>query len=188
MSKTRMAIWAFWIFIIGMMIWEFYSYNQDLTQQAHDHPADGHFFFYHKDPKAVPKPEQMEHNGPFLTQTGFTVEPGVPNYASFTCHVTVKNIGTAKATNIQVCVRPFKGIKVGDEDLSNKPLQTLPDSDPTSLIDQWVTLPDLAPGQSASQSAVFYNKPGFNPGRNPDPLMRFEAEKAPKRPRNAVVE
>jgi hypothetical protein len=69
---------------------------------------------------------------------------------------------------------------MGDEDVgAPKPL---PDNDPASQFGQWVTFPDIAPGQSASGSVVFLNKGTMKPGSNPDPEIVFETAKPKTRP------
>jgi len=176
MTTTRKLIWAFWIFIIIVLLWQFYNYNQGMTQDAVEHPQQQHFFFYHSNDLASPAaPGPAHHTGAFVHQVGFKVMSDTPGQGSFTCAVTLKNDGDAKAVNVQVHVRPFKGIMLGDEDETE--LKPLPDNDPISQLGQWVTFPDIAPGESATQTAVFLNQRVMKPGSNPNPEVIFETEK-----------
>jgi hypothetical protein len=164
-----------------MLVWQFYTYNQGMTQEAVDHPKQEHFFFFHTNAMAAANaPTDARHSGAFVHQVRFTVHNDTPSRGSFTCEVTLKNDGDAAATNVEVHVRPFKGSMLGDEDMTvYKPL---PDNDPTSQMGQWVTFPDIAPGQSAMQAVVFLNQGGLKPGSNPDPEVVFESVKPKMRP------
>jgi hypothetical protein len=181
MTTTRKLIWAFWIFIIGMLLWQFYNYNKGITQDAIDHPKPEHYFFPHTNAAASAHGQtDIHHSGAFVHQAGFIVHRDTPSPGNFTCEVTLKNEGDAAATNVQVHVRPFKGALMGDEDVGNpKPLT---DNDPTSQMGQWVTFPDIPAGQTASESVVFLNQGGLKPGSNPDPEIVFESVKPKTRP------
>jgi hypothetical protein len=53
------------------------------------------------------------------------------------------------------------------------------DDDPISQLGEWVTIPDLAPGQSDSESAVFLDQPNKRPNDdNPQLEIHFEPVKA----------
>ncbi len=176
MSRTRLAIIAFWVVIIIMLIWQFRSYDTGLTQDSIDHPQQQHFFFYHTNSAPV-APSAAHSEGADVEQTAFDVQPNAPSAGNFTCRVTVKNLGTAKATGVQVDVRPYKGIALGDLDNGHARPGTMNDSDPISQIGQWVTFPDLAPGEEATETAVFLNRSDVSPGANPQPEIVFETEK-----------
>ena len=181
MTTTRKLIWAFWIFIIGMLLWQFYNYNQGMTQDAIEHPKPEHYFFPHKTAAAATAPTEVHHSGAFVHQVGFVTRKDTPAPGNFTCEVTLKNDGDAKATDVEVHVRPFKGIMLGDED--ETALKPLPDSDPASQLGQWVTFPDIAPGQSASETVIFLNHGVLTPGSNPDPEIVFESAKPKNQPK-----
>jgi hypothetical protein len=157
MSRTRKLIIAFWIFIVIMLLWQFYTYNQGLTQEAIDHPQQEHFYFFHTNAAPVNAAEQV-HHGAYVEQTHYTVENNVPANGSFTVHVTLKNEGDAKAVGVQVRVRPYRGMRLGDEDVGNSPLRILDDNDPLSQFGQWVSFSDLAPGESSTQSVIFLSQ------------------------------
>ncbi len=169
-------MWAFWIFIIVMLIWQFLSFNQKLDTPDPQHPTQNHFFFYqpsHAAAAATP----VVHDGPYVVQTSFRVEDNTPSDTSFTCHVTLKNSGKTKATNVQVCVRPYRGTLDGDVDVGpnvNKPIK---DDSPRAQINQWVSFPDLAPGESSTQSAVFMKQGASEYGVNPRAEISFTPEK-----------
>jgi hypothetical protein len=176
MSRTRQAIIAFWVVIITLLIWEFYSYNTAVTKQEEEHPAQQHFYFIHTNgPTAIAPKAPRE--GADVEQVGFDIQRNTPSAGSFTCRVTVKNLGTAKAIGVQVDVRPYKGISLGDLDNGHPRPGTMSDNDAVAQIGQWVTFPDLAPGESASQSAVFLNRQDVGPGTNPQPEILFDTEK-----------
>jgi len=183
MTVTRKLIIAFWIFIGIVLVWQFYSYNQGMTQEAIEHPKQEHFFFYHSNAVATAiAPAKPEHGKAIVRQSAFQVQQNTPGHGSFTCSVTLKNTGDTKAVNVEVHVRPYKGITLGDEDLGHSSLAPLSDSDPTSQIGQWVTFPDIPPGESRTETAIFLNKAGVNPGGNPDPEISFESEKPKSAP------
>jgi len=175
MTTTRKVIIAFWIFIVVMLVWNFYSYNRGLTQQAADHPTPDHYFFFHTNAPAVSAGQF--HNGADIEQTAFVVQPNTPATGSFTCLVTVKNIGNAKATGIQVCIRPYRGVSTVDIDVGGNRGGTISDDDPIAQISDWLSFPDLAPGESSTQSDVFFARPEIHPGMNPKPKILFETAK-----------
>ena len=192
MSRTQKLIIAFWIFVLIMLIWQFYSYNQGVTQNAIDHPQQQHFWFTNSVGAPAAPVAPVVQNGADVEQTGYTIEENAPANGNFTVHVTLKNTGNAKATGVQVHVRPFRGMRLGDEDAGNSVLRTLSDDDPLSQYGQWVDFPDLAPGESSTQSVSFLNQsnatpviPGQTPtgvpGQKPlklKPEIVFSSEKA----------
>ena len=162
MTPTKKLIFAFWVFIVIMLLWQFYSYNQSLKQQAIDHPTQTQFFFLHTNAPpvaATPVPK----NGPDVQQVRYTVENNAPSDGNFTVHVTLKNVGNAKAVSVQIHIRPYRGMRLGDEDVGNSPLRILPDDDPLSQYGDWLTFPDLAPGESSTQSVIFLDHQGATP-------------------------
>ena len=78
MTRTRQLIIAFWVFIIAMLLWQFYSYNAGMTKQAEEHPKQEHFFFYHSNSVAHPAEPAIKRNGAYVVQTGFVVKPETP--------------------------------------------------------------------------------------------------------------
>jgi hypothetical protein len=161
MTPTRKLIFAFWVFIVIMLLWQFYSYNESLKQQAIDHPTQTQFIFIHTNaPPAAAAPVQK--NGPDVRQVGYTVESNAPSDGNFTIHVTLKNVGTAKAVSVQIHIRPYRGMRLGDEDVGSH-LSILPEDDPLSQYGTWITFPDLAPGESSTQSVVFLDHQGATP-------------------------
>jgi len=177
MSRLRKLIIAFWIFIGCMLLWQFYEYDQGLTQAEEAHPTQEHFFFYQTNLAPVAPPPQR-HDGAYVEQTSFTTRDNTPATGSFTCQVTLKNDGNAKAVGVQVMVRPYRGIRTGDEDMGHTPLGVLSDNDPLAQLGQWVTFPDLAPGESSTQSVVFLSHPDVQPGANPNPDLVFQTDKS----------
>jgi hypothetical protein len=153
---------AFWVIVIGLLLWQFYSYDKGLDQDAIDHPQQTHFFFFKSNsPPVAPIPVQK--NGPDVQQVGYRVAENVPANGNFTVYVTLKNLGNAKAAGVQVHVRPYRGMRLGNEDVGNSPLSILPEDDPLSQYGEWVYFPDLAPGESNTQSVSFLSKVGATP-------------------------
>jgi hypothetical protein len=183
MSRTQKWITAFWIFIGCMLLWQFYSYNEGLKQQAIEHPQQTEFWFTNAAPTKA-APTQAAINGADVQQTAFAVQDNTPNTGSFTCQVTLKNVGNAKAVDIQISVRPYRGVSNYDEDVGQQNVIVLSDDDPLSKFGQWVSFPDLAPGESSTQSVTFLSRSDFKPGNNPKPNIMFQTEKAPPKPAN----
>jgi hypothetical protein len=182
MTTTRKLIIAFWIFIIGMLVWEFYDYNQGLSQQAKDHPRQTQFFAYPPGSGPAAKPVPVRAAGADVQQTAFTIEEDTPGKGSFTCHITLKNEGQSIAVAVQVKVRPFRGVSNYDEDAGSQRAIVLSDDDPISRIGEFVSFPDLAPNESSTQSVVFLSRSDFKPGKNPSPQILFQTEKPKPRP------
>jgi len=174
MSWTRRFLWVFWIFVFSMMLWQCYQYNEKISAPPAQ-PQPEHFFFYqHTAAAAVP----VEHSGPFVEQTAFDVQDNTPNDTSFTCRVTLKNTGHAKAINVGVSVRPFKGALAHDvDDGGRNDNRTLPDTSPLAQISQWVNFPDLDPGQAVTESVVFTKMSSSLYGQNPTPEIAYEPVK-----------
>lgn len=175
MSWSRRFLWAFWIFVITMLLWQFYVYNEKISTPDPAHPQQGHFFFY-QPTKAQVAAQASEHDGPYVEQTGFTVSNDTPTAAMFTCHVTLKNTGKQKAINVQARVRPFRGTFVGDPD-GHDGLKTLDDNSPLSQFGKYVDFPDLDPGQSCTEDAIFMKQSAFEYGKNPSPEIIYQPEK-----------
>jgi len=162
MSNMTKIVTAFWVIIIGILLWQFYSYNKGLDQQAIDHPQQTQFFFF-KTNSAPVAPAPVQKNGPDVQQVGYRVAENVPSDGNFTVYVTLKNVGNAKAAGVQVHVRPYRGMRLGDEDAGNSPLHILPEDDPLSQYGEWVYFSDLAPGESSTQSVIFLSRAGATP-------------------------
>lgn len=162
-----------------MLLWQFYNYNQALNQEAAAHPQQERFYFYNTNTgPTTPAVTRPAIDGADVHQLAYSVEPNKPGPGNFTSTVILKNVGNAKATGIQVMVRPYRGIKIGDEDNGPATAHMLDENDPTSLYGQWLTFPDLAPGESATQTIVFASQPNITPGTNPNPQILFQSEKA----------
>jgi hypothetical protein len=177
-----MLIVAFWVVICGMLIYQIYTYNQGISQAAQNHAPQQFFFLPPSSKKDAPPAPPVVHNGPFVEQTAYSVHENTPSTGSFTCNVTLKNTGKAKAVNVQVAVRPYRGTRTDDEDRGpNVPGVTfLDDNDYRAQVCTWVPFPDLAPGESSTQSVVFLMRSDVRPGPNPNPEIIFEPDKAAK--------
>jgi len=177
MTPMRWLYAAFWIFIGTMLIWQFNTYNGHINQaQAVTPPQQKHFYFLpgaHSTDTLGPAPKP---DGADIQQISFTYDKDTTP-GSFICHVVLKNEGNMKGVGIQVLVTPFRGIVLGDPDGGRGPVRTLSDSDPIAQTSQWVTFPDLAPGELNSQDVVFSNYSGYKPGTNSHPQILFHTEK-----------
>jgi hypothetical protein len=170
---------VFWIFVATMLIWQFNDYNRSYGQAQAAMPQEDHAFFYNTNTAINPaEASKPKADGPDVEQTAFSTEDNVPSPGNFTAHVTLKNIGTAKAVDIQIMVRPYRGIMMGDFDITMHPNTYLDDNDPLSQYGQFVNVPDLAPGESATVDAIFLDHPHLTPGNNPKPQIIFGTEKA----------
>jgi len=179
MSRTRKLIIAFWIFIGCMLLWQFYSYDQGVKEASIAHPQQTQFIFLPSNAAPV-SPTQGHHEGPNVQQTAYSVEENTPSTGSMTCHVTLKNLGNAKAVGVQVMVRPYRGTRTDDEDVGRNTvtITLLDDNDPSARLTAWLSFPDLAPGESSTQSAIFFSRSGLKPGPNLNPEILFQTEKA----------
>jgi hypothetical protein len=54
-------------------------------------------------------------------------------------------------------------MRLGNEDAGNSPLHILPEDDPLSQYGAWVSFPDLAPGESNTQTVSFLDRAGAKP-------------------------
>jgi len=162
MSRTKKLIFAFWVFIVIMLLWQFYTYNESLKRQAIDHPRQTQFFFIHTN-AALVVAAPVQQTGPDVQQVGYSIEGSTPSDGNFTIHATLKNVGKTKAVAVQLHVRPYRGMRLGDEDVGNSPLRILPEDDPLSQYGTWVSFPDLAPGESNTQSVIFLDHQGATP-------------------------
>ena len=185
MSNMGKLITAFWVFVCGMLIWQFYSYNQHATEEAAAHPRQEQFFFYNTNTAPVVPPAPRIPDGPFVKQIANSFENNEPNQGNFIYLVTLKNVGNAKAVGVQVLARPFAGISTGNDDGGDSTLIHRPggggaaalNSNPMADYGQWISFPDLAPGQSDTENAIFLEQGGMNPGGNPAPQILFKSEK-----------
>jgi hypothetical protein len=178
---------GFWVFVAVMLAWQAYNYNNSVVADAAAHP-EKHYFY---DPGAAAPPPVPKAPAPDVRQVAYHVLPGSPVPGNFTVQFTVKNLGTAAATGIRVKVRPYRGIMDGNEDNGHAHADTLvpsdsddsgngtvgpiSENDPTSQFGQWVSIPDLAPGESSSNSVTFVDQSDKIPNDNP----RLEIEFVP---------
>jgi hypothetical protein len=178
MTRGTQALYAFCALLVIILGWQFYQYSESLSQLPPG-AVDPHkrYVFIHTNGSPIPA-APAPADGAFLKQVSYEVQNGVPNSAMMTCVVRIKNTGNATATGIQVEVRPYKDSVKGDENVggmgSDEPIAP---TDPRALMSQWITFPDLAPGQSATENAVFVAQDGYNPGKNPNPQIIFQTAK-----------
>ena len=178
MSKMSWFITVFWLFIATMLIWEFFSYNKNYGQTQAALPQDTHFFFYNTNTDAKPaEASTPKVDGPDVEQTLYSTEDNTPTPGNFTSHITLKNVGSAKAVDIQIRVRPYRGTMTQSGEMSDQGNKYLDENDPLSQYGQFVSVPDLAPGASATIDVVFPDHANVSPGNNPKPEIDFGTEK-----------
>ena len=179
MTTTQKAIVAFWVVILSLAAWEAYSYNSNLNQQGLEHPKPQQYFFYPPSDKPDANAQNQIHlAGADVQQTNYRVETDVPSSGMFTCHVTLKNVGNAKATGVQIMVRPYRGSSSANEDGGRfRPMGVLSEDDPLSKFGKYVSFPDLAPGEAATADVTFLRQSALPPGQNPNPSILFQSEK-----------
>jgi hypothetical protein len=178
MPDTRKYIIAFWVFIGSMLAWQFYSYNKGMDQAAVEHPKQTSFIFLHTNAPAATF-SSAHSNKADVQQTSFVVQQDTPSTGNFTCLVTLKNVGVVRATGIQICVRPYRGVSNYDEDVGHQANRgVLSDDDPLSQFNSWLSFPDMDPGQSITRPISFLTRPEIKAGLNPTPQILFENEKS----------
>jgi hypothetical protein len=175
MTRTNWLILGFWSFIGIALIWQFMDYNSSLDRQAEAHPVQTQFFFY-KTNTAPVHSSGPTTKGPDVRQISYWTEPGKPSDGMFTAHIVAKNVGMTKATGVQILVRPYRGISMGDVD-NGRGGRLLSDDDPLAQFGEWVDFVDLAPGQSDTETVSFSARPGFRLGGNPKPEIIFGSDK-----------
>jgi len=178
MTPIRRLIILFWVFIGAMLIWQFYKYNQGIDQDTIAHPQQEHYFFNSTNATPGPSTAAPARDGANVQQIGYTVAANSPGPGSFTARVTVRNIGNAKATAIQVMVRPYRGITLGDQDNGHAVIESISDNDPLAQFGQWISFSDLDPGATETETVVFITRTGVPFGTNPTPQITFQTEKA----------
>jgi hypothetical protein len=184
MTRTQKWIVAFWVFIGVMCIWSIFSYNATLNQEAEQHPAQTKFVFLHTNAAPV-APVAARADKADVEQVHYEVQLDTPSRGSFTSVVTLKNLGTVPATNIQINIRPYRGASALDLDAGRQNAPTLSDDDPLAKFGDWLSFPDLAPGESATRTDVFVAQlTDLKPGSNAKPQIIFESDKkGPMKPR-----
>jgi len=172
----RMFHIIFWVFIVGMLLWQFSSYNSGLDRKLAATPKRPDHFYYNAQtlaPAVPPKPDAAD-----VKQVSFTTTSESPTAGSFTCHVTLKNVGNLKAINVQIQVAPYLGAILGELDGDGRSsARSLTSNDSVTQITQWVAFPDMAPGETVTKDATFFNQTGYRPGTNYPPVITFESEK-----------
>jgi hypothetical protein len=179
MSTTRWLILLFWVVVIGGLIKGAYDFDSNLQSKATAHPTPDETFFTPLPGQApAPAAPVAPVEGADVQQVDFNIQDDTPSVGSFTCQVTVKNLGNEKAENVQIHVLPFKGGRSGSDDVGHHPLKPLSDGDSLAQTGNWLAFPDLAPGESSTQSITFLSHEMVEPGRNANPEIQFTSAKA----------
>jgi hypothetical protein len=174
MTPTRWLIVLFWVVVIALLYREFKRVDAAKVQEGNAAPPHQYFFV---PPPNAPKPAAPAPppaTGADVRQVKFVAEPNTPGMGSFTCLVTLQNVGPATARNVRVYVRPYRGAGYGSVDVGHVGYHVLKDTDPLSQYGAWVNFPDLKPGESSTQQAVFLDHPNVTPGYNSNPEIIFE--------------
>ena len=177
MTPTRWLIVVFWVVVTALLLHECMQEDAIRVQQGNAEKKRQYFFV---PPINAPKPASTPAPpviGADVRQVSFTTKLNTPGTGSFTCYMTVRNVGLSPATSIRAYMRPYRGAGYGDLDIGTKKFHILKDTEPLSQYGAWVTFPDLKPGESNTQSAVFYDHPNVKAGYNPNPEINFETAK-----------
>jgi hypothetical protein len=175
MTRTRWLIVLFWVFVVGMLIKQCHDYTEAQIKEGELNPPRQYFFT--APPPAPPAPPPPPAAGGDVRQISFKSEEGTPGPGSFTCLVTLRNEGLQTARSIQVRVRPYRGVKYGTDGEGHVGYTLLQETDPLSQYGTWIGFPDLKPGETATESAVFLDRPNVSAGFNPQPEITFETAK-----------
>ncbi len=180
MKPLHWVIILFWVFVTAMMLKQCHDTNVQRDEAAAKAPQSYFFNQPPAGPKVAPAPPPSPDAD--VEQVGFVVQDDTPSPGSFTCNVTLKNIGQKTATGVAVTVRPFRGARYGNDNVGHAPAGILPDSNPLAQLQASLTFPDLAPGEQSTQSTVFLKQTGVEPGTNPNPEIDYQTAKAPSNP------
>jgi hypothetical protein len=181
MKPLHWVIILFWVFVTAMMLKQCHDTNVQRDEAAAKAPQS---YFFNQPPPAGPKVAPAPPPSPDadVEQVGFVVQDDTPSPGSFTCNVTLKNLGQKKATGIQIAVRPYRGARYGNDNVGHAPVGIIPDSSRLGQIQAWLAFPDLAPGEQSTESTVFPKETGIEPGTNPNPEIDYQSAKAPSNP------
>lgn len=171
----RWLIVAFWAFVIIMCGKSFYDYNSSLDKQA-TAQVEQHAF---APPLPGAQPPAAPSQNADVRQVSY-IPTETPMSSQFTAMLTIKNFGGKTATNIQVRVQPYitsvdSSKQVGPDEILN-PSTT----DQMANVFQWVEFPDLAPGQTATQTLTFPLRPDAEPRTRFEPKITFDTVKDAK--------
>jgi hypothetical protein len=168
MTTTRWLIAAFWVamFLVGA----FYLVQSLLAPPPPPVP-EKHWF-----PPPLPGSVPPAASPNADVRLAAYVMKKVPNSSTFNVDVTVKNVGLKKATDIQVKIQPYNGtMDTSTTQHGPDEIPDLPKGDPMATVFQWVTFPDLPPGQSSTQTLTFSMRDDAEPAESlPNPQVQFQ--------------
>jgi hypothetical protein len=176
MSAGRIALIVFWVVLGAVLFKQFFDYNQHLASAPAAAPQ--HFFY---DMANAPTTAAAAVAPPLhaadVRQESYAAVIN-PDTSACTSTVMIKNYGNARATGIECEVRPYRGAVVGQDELGRQVMHKLSDGNALAQISQWITFPDLDPGEESTQTVSFFGQPGVRPGSNPDPQIIFQTAKS----------
>lgn len=176
MTRLRWLLVAFWVFVGVMLVWQFSSYNSSVDRELKEHPKQEHFFYGGAaDQYTKPAAPEVNPNAD-VREVDYQVKAHTPSAGSAVATIFLKNVGSKKAIDVQVFVRPYRGSIPADAEQGGNS-QPLTDDNYVSQLGQWVTFPDIPPGQIVSQTYTFTEQSDYRPGNNPDPKIVFQTEK-----------
>lgn len=177
MSTKNTLIFIFWAFVLSMLGYQ--MVQEYLKGQA------AHASYVARQvvtpPQATSPAATLSSTPPppispdaDVRQIGYSVKGHSPT--QFEAIITLKNVGGGTAAGVQIFVRPFRG---GDNSKNPGMDSTTPEDSPDSQYGEWVSFPDLAPGQEATQPFDFNARPehGISPGGNDDPKIIWVTKK-----------
>jgi len=169
MTPFRWGIVAFWVFIVLALIWQFHSYNNKLETDAEAHPAPQHYWGPLAATYAPPPPAKVAK----VQEKAYWVTSD-PTGQMFTVHLTLINVGGSKATGVTANVNPYNGALNYDPDSGGHQSTS---GRVTGGIGQWISFPDIDPGQSDTETADFVGT--YNPSTMTDPTPKIVFVTAP---------
>jgi hypothetical protein len=163
MTPTRWAIAAFWIFMAVLGV--YYAVHDVMLPAPPPPPPPQQGLL-----PALPGPAAPAAAAPNaevkLTHYATHITPGA---LEFSVDVTLQNVGSKKATGVQVMVHPY----VGNQDTNKS--QMGPDEipgqqggDPLHNVVQNLDYPDIDPGQTATQSFTLPVRSDADPAQRDD--------------------
>ena len=171
MTTTRWLIVAFWavMFLIGAF------YVVESVMKPPPPPVPEKHWFPPPLPGSVPSAASANAD---VRLAAYVLKP-VPNSSTFTVDVTVKNVGQKKATGVQVKVQPYVGtMDTNKAEPGPDEIPDQPGGDPMATVVQWVTFPDLPPGQTSTQTLTFSMRGDATPAQS-QPHAQVQFQTAP---------
>ena len=149
MTRTHAAIAAFWVVVLGLLAWQFWSAPPPVKRTAGTAPRH-----------AVTR----EYEGPVRKKKrafvfrDVMVHQETPDQFSFTVTLKLQNTGEIAFKNVRVQIRPYRYGYKGQFDG-----EAVEKEDPLYNKMETVTIASLKPGETKPINAVFKSDAGYFP-------------------------